>query len=459
MKMKYKFVNRFILGLIIVAGLTTSCSKDFLEPIVSTSKDVDESVNTLEDLEALLIGAYARISSTDYYRRDYIVFSEVRSSNAFSSGNSGRFVGTGQFSYNATDGNITRMWGQLYSVIANANIIINAEVEDNDSAEVQFVKGQAYAIRAMAYMDLLRVFGQQYAGGDLGVPLVLEFRDENPYPARATVQETWAQIGNDLEMAAQIMDSSLNPQTKAEVTTWMVYALQSRYYLYVEDWESAAAAAKRVIDSGNFSLLSGQSYLDSWQSDGGQNVIFEIAITPADADSFNSLYFIYNETSYGDIEATQDLYDLYGEGDIRRDLYSVNEEKIRMIGKYSATDGTDNIKVIRYAEVILNYVEAMAELGNADEALQYLNRIPENRNADPYTEASIENILKERRKELAFEGFGFFDLVRKGMGIPFVDPRQTFDEGGIPFGSYQLALPIPQNEISANPEIVQNDEY
>ena len=57
------------------------------------------------------------------------------------------------------------------------------------------------------------------------------------------------------------------------------------------------------------------------------------------------------------------------------------------------------------------------------------------------------------------EGFGFFELVRNEMGIPFVDPRQTFDPGGIPFGSNQLALPIPQQEVSANPEIDQNEGY
>lgn len=457
--MKYILFNRVFFSLLLLGVFTSSCSEDFLEPTVSTSKDVNESVNTVEDLQALMIGAYARMSTTSYYRRDYIVFSEVRSNNAFSSGNSGRFVGLGQLSYNATDANISNMWSQIYAVIANANIVINSEVKNNESTEVQFIKGQAYAIRALAYMDLLRVFGQQYAGGDLGVPLVLEFRGENPYPERASVQETWDQIGEDLQTAANIMDPSLNPQTRTEISTWMVYGLQSRYYLYTEDYQKAADAANKVIDSGNFALSNDSSYLDSWNSEGGSNIIFEIAVTPADADSFNSLYFIYQETSYGDIEATADLYNLYEEGDIRQDLYSVNGDKIRMVGKYPTEIGTDNIKVIRYAEVILNYAEAMLQIGNEEDALQYLNKIPTNRNASTYTEASTENILLERRKELAFEGFGFFELVRNGKGIPYVDPRQTFESTGVAFGSPELALPIPQNEISANPEIIQNDSY
>lgn len=451
--------NRFAFGLLMLGLFVNSCSDEFLEPTVSTSKDANTSVNTGEDLEALIIGAYARMSTTVYYRRDYIVFAEVRSNNAFSSGNSGRFVGTGQLSYNPTDANISNMWGQIYAVITNANIVINAEVEDNESAEVQYVKGQAYAIRALAYMDLLRFFGQQYAGGDLGVPLVLQFRDENLFPERVSVQDTWNQIGQDLQTAAEIMDPGLDPQARTEVSTSMVYALQSRYYLYVEDYENAAATAKKVIDSGNFALVNAASYLDAWSSDGGPSVIFELAVTLADADAFNNLYFIYQETAYGDIEVTKDLYDIYGEGDVRRDLYSVDGETIRMVGKYPSADYADNIRVLRYAEVVLNYAEAMARLGNDGEALQYLNLVAENRNASPYTEASIQNVLLERRKELAMEGFGFFELVRNEMGIPFVDSRQTFGQQGIPFGSPRLALPIPQSEISANPEIVQNEGY
>lgn len=458
--MRHITIKKIVLGVSLTGSLLLgSCSNDFLEPTVSTSKDVNTSVNTVEDLESLIIGALSRMSTTEYYRRDYIVFAEVRSNNAFSSGNSGRFVGPGQLSYNPTDANISNMWSQMYAVIANANIVIGSIVENDDSPEVNHVKGQAYAIRALAYMDLLRVFGQQYAGGTLGVPLVLEFRGEDIFPERASVQATWDQIGEDLRTAAELMDGSLNSQSKTEITTWMVDALQSRYYLYIKDNENAAAAAKRVMDTGNFSILDAPSYVSSWTSDGGSNRIFELAVTPADVNSFNTLYFIYQETAYGDIEVTQDLYDLYEDGDVRQNLYSVNGQKIRMVGKYPSLDYSDDIKVLRYAEVVLNYAEAMARLGDEDEALDKLNMIAENRNATPYTEASIDNVLLERRKELAMEGFGFFELVRNEMGIPFVDPRQTFDPGGIPFGSNQLALPIPQQEVSANPEIDQNEGY
>lgn len=439
-----------------------SCDKDFLEPEVATGElEADTNVNTLSDLQGLVRGAYNRMNEYDYYGRDYVVFAEVRSDNAFSSGNSGRFVGPGQFFLNATDAYPTETWQQIYTVIANANLVIQSEVENNESAEVQYTKGQAYAIRALAHMDLLRLYGQQWAGGSLGVPYVTAFDDGNFFPSRATVENTWSQIGEDFETAISMMDPSLNSSAPTEISTWAVYALQSRYYLYVEDYAKAAEAAKKVVDSGEFSIVDASTYADSW-GEPATNSVFELALTDTDNPGINGLSYMYNEGNYGDVEVTEDLYNTYAKGDVRLALYDKDfdaaekDTTYRMVGKYS--DYADNIKVIRYEEVILNYAEALTHLG-ASEALTYLNMVPANRNAEEYTEVTLDNVLTERRKELAMEGHRFFDLLRNEMAIPYVDPRQTFSTSGIAYGSSILAFPIPRNEINANPNIEQNKGY
>ncbi|MBD0256387.1 MAG: RagB/SusD family nutrient uptake outer membrane protein, partial [Cytophagales bacterium] len=407
-----------------------ACSEKFLEPTVSTSKDVGTNVNSLGDLQGIMLGAYDRMNQSDYYGRDYVVYGDVRSDNAFSSGSSGRFVNIGQFVLQPTDANATSTWGQLYEVIANANIVINATVKDNESAEVQYVKGQALALRALAYMDLLRLYGQQYAGGALGVPLVTKFNDGELFPPRATAEQVWAQIGQDLQAAAASMDPALEDESapNTQITTGAVYALQSRYYLYVKEYAQAAAAAKRVIDSGKYAVEPAASYLESWAGPGGGNSIFELAVTAADNPGINGLFYIY-QGNYGDIEVTKDLYDAYEADDVRKELYGVEDETIRMVGKYPSADAVDNIRIIRYEEVILNYAEALAQL-NSPEALTYLNLIATSRGATPYTQATVDNVLLERRKELAMEGHRFFDLLRTGKGIPYVDPRQTFTKTG-----------------------------
>ena len=393
-----------------------------------------------------------------YYGKDYIIFAEGRSDNAFSNGASGRYVTTGQFFLNPTDGYPTDTWVQIYRVIANANIVINAEVENNESAAVQYTKGQAYALRALGHMDLLRLYGQQNTGGNLGVPIITTFSDGNPYPERATVDAVWEQIGQDFQTAADIMDPALNEGNVDEITPWAVYALQSRYYLYTQEYDKAAAAAKKVIDGGAYTLTDATNHIGAWGTTGAPASIFELAFTETDNLSFNSLYFMYQATTYGDIEVTNDLYDLYGEADVRKNLYTKDSTVIRMTGKYPTPLYTDNIKVIRYAEVILNYAEALVRTGSPD-ALAVLNMIPANRGAALYTEATPDNVLLERRKELAMEGHRFFDLMRTGRGIPHVDPRQTFSEAGIPYGDPVLAFPIPQSEIAANPSVVQNVSY
>ena len=438
--------------------LLTACSKDFLEPEVTTSKDVETNVKTAEDLDGIILGAYDRMNAATYLGRDYIVYAEVRSDNAFSNGNSGRFVGPGQFFLNATDAYPSDTWLQIYRVIANANIVINTEVEDNDSEEVQHLKGEAYAIRALGHMDLLRLYGEQYSAGTLGVPYITVYNDGDLYPSRLTIQEVWDKIGQDLEEAEARMSSAYDNDSPTRITTLGVAALQSRYYLYTKDYAAVISAAERVVASGEYSLADVDNYTSIWSGSGGSTSVFELAFTSTDNLSNDAIYNIYQGASYGDIEVTTDLYNAYEDTDVRKALYTYNAGtgKIRMTGKYPNL--TANIRVIRYAEVVLNYAEALAHTG-ANNALEVLNMIPAKRGASLYTGATVENVLIERRKELAMEGHRFFDLVRNEKDIVKVDSRQTFSRERIPYGSTLLPFPIPQSEVNANPNIEQNDDY
>jgi hypothetical protein len=131
---------------------------------------------------------------------------------------------------------------------------------------------------------------------------------------------------------------------------------------------------------------------------------------------------------------------------------------LRNIGKYPSADFSDNINLIRYEEVILNYAEALLESGDPANALIQLNLITANRGAQPWTEATKDNVLTERRRELCFEGFRHDDLARNGMDIPLVSPLEQTHEGP-DYGSYNYAFPIPQVEMNANSNMAQNKDY
>ncbi|HSJ12259.1 MAG TPA: RagB/SusD family nutrient uptake outer membrane protein, partial [Gillisia sp.] len=136
-----------------------------------------------------------------------------------------------------------------------------------------------------------------------------------------------------------------------------------------------------------------------------------------------------------------------------------NGTTYRNVGKYpSIAPYDDNIVVIRIEEMYLIKAEALLDAGQAGDALIALNMVAKNRGGSEYTVATIENILLERRKELAFEGFRFHDLARMGMDIPFLDATlQT--HGGPEYGSFRFAMPLPAGEVDANANLTQNAGY
>ncbi|MCM4161037.1 RagB/SusD family nutrient uptake outer membrane protein [Antarcticibacterium flavum] len=472
MKRTFKYLLLFVLSI----GTLTSCSEEDLEPTLAQSKSIETSINSLNDLEALLIGAMERMSTTAYYNRDVIILGEVFSDNATSNANSNRFVVEAQMDLNAQSAIASSLWSQIYGVIASANIIIGAEGIEGDEARINHIKGQAYAIRALAHFDLVKFYGQQHVNnGGLsasGVPYVTAFRDnDNLFPSRNTVQEVKDLAYADLERAQDLMSESLNDVSKEFITTYAAYAIEARIANYFGDHPRALNAAETVINSGNYTIASEGEFLSNFRSRGSANSIFEIANTPTDNAGINGLANIYQVGSYGDVVALPNLAAIYDEGDVRgvspydptagvqpSTVIGVSENgTLRNVGKYPRTAPfEDNVPVIRYEEIVLIYAEALMETGGAD-ALTWLNRIPENRGGDTYDAATFENILLERRKELAFEGFRFHDLARAGMDIQSVDVIQLHN--GVDYGAYNFALPIPTSEVDVNANIDQNTGY
>jgi hypothetical protein len=461
-----------IIMIVALVGMFISCSKDNLDPTLAQSKSVETSIQTVEDLQGILYGAYNRMTSTSYYGRDFIIYGEVRSDNCFSNGNSGRFVTVAAMDMGNNDGYASGTWSQIYAVIASANIIIGAEGITGDAAELNHIKGQAYAIRALAHFDLLKLFGEQHViGGDatLAIPYIMEYKGDNLLPSRNTVAEVKGFIYDDLTTALSLMSASLNDPSVQQITTYAVNAIQARVAVYFGDWAIAKTACEAIINSGNFAVTPAASYANIWNVDSPPNSIFELAFSSTDNANINGLAYIYRGSSYGDIQVLDDLANIFDPTDVRLvgmiGFYDENqdgtidatENKLRNLGKWSALDYSNEVILFRYEEVILNYAEALFELSDAN-ALTYLNMIPAERDATQYATITKDNILLERRKELCFEGFRFDDLARTGKDIPLVSPFQQTHEGPT-YGSDKYAFPIPLVELNANSSMVQNFGY
>ncbi|UBM62631.1 RagB/SusD family nutrient uptake outer membrane protein [Candidatus Sulfidibacterium hydrothermale] len=453
-----------ILLTLVLLGTLFSCSKDALDPTLAQDKAISTSINTLEDMQGLLLGAYNRMTSHYYYGRNYIIYGEIRSDNCFSNGNSGRFTTVAAMKMGDDDGYAAGTWAQIYRVIASANVIIKQDPEKitGDPEAIKNIIGQAYAIRALAHFDLLKLYGQQnVTGGTLGVPYVTTFKGDDLSPARKTVAEDKTMINADFEKALSLMDPDLNDPSREFITTYAVEALQSRVDVYFGDWDAAKTACEKVINSGDYEIAPAADYAKTFSTKGAKNVIFELAQRPTDNAGINGLSYIYRGDNYGDIEVLPNLPKIFDSTDVRiaPDMIANVDGKWRNIGKYPTNANFDyDIPIIRYEEVILNYAEALYHLGDDAKALTELNLIPAHRDAKLYTTISEDNILLERRKELCFEGFRFDDLARTHQDIPDVDPfYQT--HGLVKYGDYRFAFPIPIGEINANPNMVQNEGY
>lgn len=455
------------LALILSVPTLNSCRDESLEPTLQQSKDLESSINSLEDLKAVLNAGYNRMSGVAYYGRDYIIFGEVRTDNAYSNANSNRFVTPAAMKMTVNDAYSADTWAQIYAAIGTANVVINkdaAQLSGGTTAEINQIKGEALIMRALAHFDLLKLYGQQHVGtggmSALGVPYVTKFRDtESLLPARNTVKEVYDNVLKDLNDAAAMMTASGNRDAHY-FSTHAANALIARVALYFKDYTLAQSAAKKVIDSGVYSVATAANFPSTFNTDFTKNQIFSVAASPTDNLGINGLANIYQATSYGDVVATKNIYDQFATGDVRKTMISSVNGVYRNVGKYPSRDPyKDDIPVIRYEEVVLTYAEALLKNGNAVEALIQLNKIPANRGAALYTVATIENILLERRKELAFEGFRFYDLARNGQDIPYVDIKQTFGTSDVKYGSYNYAFPIPATETGANSNVVQNQGY
>ncbi|TNE58694.1 MAG: RagB/SusD family nutrient uptake outer membrane protein [Bacteroidetes bacterium] len=440
--------------------LIASCTTEDLNPTLEQDNAVEDSINTIDDLKGVLRGAYAGMTAAGYYGRDFIIDNEVRTDNVFANGHSSRFVSTASFLL--MSGSNAGVWRIAYQVIARANIVIGTDLSTltGDAAYARHLQGQAYAIRALAHFDLLRNYGQQHVdvdGDPLGVPYITEFLGDNLLPARNTVDENRVMILQDLRTAFELMQDDYFDASKEFMSKYTAKALESKVAIYFGLWEEAKAAAKAVINTGLYTIIPADQYVASFSEDGSLNSIFELAFSDLDRLAFNSLGFIYKGDVYGDIQVLPNVEPLYEAGDVRADILGYEGNKLRNLGKYPDLLGSDNVPVIRYEEVLLNYAEALFETGG--DALTELNKLTALRGASAYmAPITKDDILNERRKELIFEGFRYDDLLRTGRGIEKVDFEQNILES-IPYGDPRLAFPIPQFEIEANSNMIQNTGY
>lgn len=444
-----------------------SCTTDDLDPTLGQQKPTEGSITQVNELQGLLFGALDRMTSVEYYGRDFIINGELRSDNVFANGNSGRFLSVAQMTYLPAQSE--GVWDIAYKVISSCNFILTTDLEslEGDQDYGKHIQGQALMLRAFAHYDLIRNYGQTYSQGDLGVPYVKDFFYENiveeMYPVRGTIEENKADLYADLEQAYILMQDAYEDSSLEQPNKVAAKALESKIATYFGDWDRVIEASEDVIESSKFHVIPATDYISSFAEDAADNSIFELAFSESDYPGSNSLGSIYRGRSYGDIQVLTNVENLYESGDIRAEVigyesFDSNQTKLRNLKKYPSSQGTDNVGLLRFEEILFNYSEALLNKGRNSDALVALNEVIRERGVADYTEIDAASLALERRREFIFEGFRFDDLARSGQNIEKIDPNQNFP-ATVVSGDYRFSLPIPQSEIDANSNVVQNNGY
>lgn len=451
-----------------IAVLLSSCKKDFLDlqPYDSVSSDV--AITDVAGMRAALGGAYSNLGNVSLYGRTIPLFGDLVADNVYiSTINSNRYLDFFQVNYTITNANAQGIWQSAYSTISRANNVINSSLES--SAAVDQLRGEALAIRALMYFELVKFFAKPYTvdPNALGVPIVLEY-DPALKPTRNTVKEVYTQIENDLTAAIGLMNED---KSSGFFTKYAAKALLARMYQFEGEWDKALTTAEDVINNSGYSLLKLNEVLSFWSNNKDRNdkkeVLFEVVFDASNNLGNSSLAYFYDQTGYGDALATESLYNTYSSTDVRKDLIIVGSDvrnsTDKVVNKFpnAGSADKDDVKVLRISEVYLIAAEAAHHTGNEPLALTYLNAVEKQR--DPsfagYSSsgtALLNDILLERRKELAFEGHRYWDLARYNLDVVRVSLAGNYP-GNVPLviaaDNFRRILPIPQTELDANPNI------
>ena len=420
----------------------------------------------------------------------------------------------------ATRNDVQYSWFFYYNIIGSVNNIINASEDLPLSDDLHNILGQAYAYRAWAHFYLVQYFGKAYMIGnpssDLGVPIMLA--TEPPYEGlpRNTVQEVYNQIKSDLNDAMTHFESASGRADLSHLNMDVAKGIAARVYLTTGDWADAAQYAREARQG--YPIMSEAQYKSGFNSISNPEWIWGSKMIQDQTSYFYS-YFYYTSNNFNGSQNRSNpkfmnhkLYDMMSETDYRRDLilkdapntfydwddgdnagrYASEEEFDAAVDEYMTivnnssrhnmvpymhiklqqADGPTispmDVIHMRAAEMYLIEAEALARQGGQDGAAQdVLYALVSERDAgyEKSTntgQALIDEILVQRRIELFLEGHRWFDMLRNDEELDLegsgADPSLYLDgyQQDRPSVNPKWLFLIPQREIDANPNIVQN---
>lgn len=462
--------------LLLFLAVSMSSCDSYLEVDEVGRSSIPVFFQDMDGIRAALPGAYSKVY--DLYDGYFMLYPDA-AGDMFDMVPAG--VGTkmySQFNYLSTPqeeiGAVGYIWRDAYEALANINNILEyqpilLQEFPESQRELNRIKAEALFLRALVHFDLVQVYAQPYNftsdASHPGIPVLLRTPGPDENAGRSTVAQVYEQVLSDLKAAEEIFVDYPRMDVY-HASSHAAEALQARVYLHKGDWVMAKEYASKVI--ARTALAEGEDYLDMFRTvTPGQESIFRLN-GHLKGSSIAEFYTPEGPTGY----ASEKLVDLFQDStDIRLQLLDL-EGGSKATKKYHITGLTEedtqiDLFVLRASEMYLIRAEANAQLGDLDAAKTDLKTIQARALQIPASEITLEAssqevlldlIMTERARELSFEGHRLFDLIRTGRDLERA-PSVNSSVKVLEYPNPLFILPIPETEINANNNIVQNPEY
>lgn len=506
--------RHIILSIALIALCASGCEKTFLDKEPVGYLPGETVLQTQEGIQALLNGVYNDLQSDAYYGGRLYLYEAAKGPDFFVRNVSGGFSFYTENRYSESsllNSNARSLWLRIYNVVCNTTILID-HIDDiaGEVETLRRIKGEAYALRGLAYFDLSRLFayppkfscswGSSYNEDfKWGVPIVdsaeVSYNILDYEIRRATADSTWNYIVTQFEKAYGLLEGAV--VDKGHIGPAAVLALLIRANLYMERNDRVIELGEQWLDKyeSNYSLLSYDSYTSQYYKPGNSESVWELEYSTSDNNTSNSINYWVRRPTYNipgsprDGQVSQNIgYAKLGltfgatltglenmnsyANDVRRYLIcelGINGKDYKTIRRYVGDPYhyVHNVPIVRLPEIYLSLSEAYYKKGMSTEAVDMLSRLTLVRRQANATITSVNHILNERRREFILEGQTYWDWFRNGRNIsdrPIIESigsSSTISFGSVSGLSYRVVYPIPLAELNANPAIrdQQNPGY
>ncbi len=435
--MKTRYINSILLFFVTISLI--SCD---LETNPTNAVNENEVFKTTSSTEKVLNGTWANLMESFYSFANPGFGAFLRTNDAMGSdvvvntryGFRNHYAFTALYAKEATN---TFSWMLTYKTINNANAVIqNIDSALGSDDDKKRIKGQALGLRGFMYLHLASSYAfavDKDPNALVGPIYLFPTTSETKPQSAATVLEVYRQSIADLEEALFLIPESYKRNRKDKIDVDVILGLLSRATLYAREWEKSKKYSAQLLAKNNY-LMTESEYKSGFNDVANNEWIWGHAQTAEQSNASYQFHYLdttSEESYYYSFNVDPYFKDLFDEGDYRKSMIhwapdpgkNPSTETFAWLryAKFKFKAGlVADIVLMRTSEIYLINAEAKARLGDAD-ALNVVNILLQARGANLVSEVSgdalLEQIWKERRRELFGEGFGLIDIIRNQQSV------------------------------------------